>query len=59
MTEISLRVAVRDDGRYVYKCGRTPDGIAWEPVGCEHDRPKQASQHRDRLLERAAQGEAS
>lgn len=52
MTEIALRVAVRDDGRYVFRCGWTTVGTDWAPVGCAHERPRQASDHADRLAER-------
>lgn len=47
MTYVSIRY---DEGRY--RCGRTPDGIRWTPEGCEHETPREASRHADRVQRR-------
>lgn len=50
--DIALRVRVEDDGRYIYRCGWTSDGIDWRAHGCGHATPREASDHADRLVRR-------
>lgn len=38
------------DGKHV--CGYTTDGRDFDRVGCEHDSPREASQHVDQLTGR-------
>jgi hypothetical protein len=52
MTDVTIRVERVDhetSPRFVYRCGWTSDGIAWDPQGCSHATPKEAALHVDEL----------
>lgn len=50
MTDVTIHVDRHPtEPRYVYRCGWTPNGIAWDPQGCEHRTPREAGEHADQL----------
>ena len=55
MVDTTVRVEIKDDGRYVYHCGTTTNGIDWARVGCEHGAPREAIDHTKLLVSRRSE----